>query len=68
MLFSQELYFLFSLHLWLSFKRMLGASLFAIILGEIRTRWILREGADCKQSTVDYIGCGTTLAYIFGPE
>ena len=32
---------------------------------EIRTRWILREKADCKQSTVDYIGCGVTLAYIF---
>ena len=57
LLFSQELCFLFSLHLWLSFKRMLGASWFAIILAEIRTRWILREKADCKQSTIDYIGC-----------
>ena len=57
LLFSQELYFLFSLHLWLSFKRMLKASWFAIILAEIRTRWILREKADCKQSTIDYIGC-----------
>ena len=55
--FSQELYFLFSLHLWLSLKRMLGASWFAIVLAEISTRRILREKADCKQSTIGYIGC-----------
>ena len=55
--FSQELYFLFLLYLSLSFKRMLGASWFAIILAEIRTRWILREKADCNQSTFDYIRC-----------
>ena len=36
---------------------MLGASWFAIVLVEISTRRILREKADCKQSTIDYIGC-----------
>ena len=66
LLFSQELCFLFSLHLWLSFKRMIGASWFAIVLAEIRTRWILREKADCKR--LQSIVLGATLAYIFGPD